>query len=257
MKFQEYLKDIEQDAEYAKAERELKVLLDLADEVLDLRLERGWSQSELARRAGTRQANISRVESGLANPTVKFLQKLAQAFDTELVVRLRPRQSEEHARVVYVPYMDQPALYPLQLVDVRLYEATIERYEPVEETEPQEEVKGLPVGINLKVVRHSSRRVSVFLEINVSGPKAHAPEFHLRFVLEGLFDALVDLDEIDEESWKEFEDISAITLLWPYAREYTGNFARRMRADVPVLPTLNRLSMSRLEMEEAASSDDG
>jgi len=94
MRFEDYLKKLEQDAEYVEAERELKPVLDLADEVLDLRLERGWSQSELARRVGTRQANISRTESGLANPTLKSLQKLADAFGTELTIRLRSRPAD-------------------------------------------------------------------------------------------------------------------------------------------------------------------
>lgn len=89
MKLEEYFEELQQDPEYAAAEKELKPLLDLADEILELRLERGWSQSELARRAHTKQANISRLESGLANPTMKFLQKLARAFGTELSVSLQ------------------------------------------------------------------------------------------------------------------------------------------------------------------------
>jgi transcriptional regulator with XRE-family HTH domain len=103
MKLEEYRKELQQDPEYVAAEQELKPFFDLADDVLDLRLEKGWSQSELARRIGTRQANISRIESGLANPTLKFLQKLAQALDTELVIRLQPQQPVARPKVIYVP----------------------------------------------------------------------------------------------------------------------------------------------------------
>jgi transcriptional regulator with XRE-family HTH domain len=108
MNFKEYRKKLQQDPEYIAAEKELKPLLDLADRVLDLRLEKGWSQAELAQRVGTKQANISRIESGLANPTVKFLQKLAQAFGVELEVRLGLEQPER-APVLHIP-MTEPMM---------------------------------------------------------------------------------------------------------------------------------------------------
>lgn len=88
MKFEEYLAEQGQDAEYREAENRLRPYLDLANKVLALRLERGWSQAELGRRVGTRQANISRIENAQANPTLKLLQKLAQAFEVELSIDL-------------------------------------------------------------------------------------------------------------------------------------------------------------------------
>ena len=87
MNYKDYFKKFENDNEYAKAKEELRPFLDIADEILRLRLEKGWSQVELAEHAETKQANISRLESGLSNPSVKFLQKLAQALDTEIHVR--------------------------------------------------------------------------------------------------------------------------------------------------------------------------
>ena len=59
---------------------------ELADEVLRLRLARGWSQSELARRAGTAQTNISRIESGLANPTLGTIRNIARPLGVEVVI---------------------------------------------------------------------------------------------------------------------------------------------------------------------------
>jgi transcriptional regulator with XRE-family HTH domain len=108
MKFEEYLAELEQDAEYQEAERELKPCLDLANEVLALRLERGWSQAELARRAGTRQANISRIETAQANPTLKVLHKLAQAFEADLRIELvhEPREHKFSSQ----SHLDVPTL---------------------------------------------------------------------------------------------------------------------------------------------------
>jgi transcriptional regulator with XRE-family HTH domain len=92
MDHNEYFKQFEQDPEYVQAEQELKLIFEIADHVLRLRLERGWSQAELAEHAETKQANISRLESGLSNPSVKFLEKLAKALDTNISVRFEKTQ---------------------------------------------------------------------------------------------------------------------------------------------------------------------
>jgi ribosome-binding protein aMBF1 (putative translation factor) len=63
MSYEEYLAKRRRDPEYRKVEKRLKPILDLADDVFNLRMERGWTQAELARRVGTRQANISRLEN--------------------------------------------------------------------------------------------------------------------------------------------------------------------------------------------------
>lgn len=96
MKLKEHLEQLLQDEEFAAAYEDLEPFFQIAEDVIRLRLERGWSQEELARRVGTRQANISRLENGLSNPTVKFLQRVAKAFGVKLEIRLgkeRPREA--------------------------------------------------------------------------------------------------------------------------------------------------------------------
>ena len=44
----------------------------------------GMTQKELAERMGTAQANISRFESGNYNPSLSFLQKMAESLGTSL-----------------------------------------------------------------------------------------------------------------------------------------------------------------------------
>lgn len=89
MNYKDYFKKIEENPSYQEAEQKYKLILDLADDVLRLRMERGWSQAELAERAGTKQANISRLESGLSNPSVNFLQKVAKALDVDLAISFK------------------------------------------------------------------------------------------------------------------------------------------------------------------------
>lgn len=71
-----------------KAEHErLQPEFALIQAMIDARRKEGLTQKLLAERVGTKQSVISRLESGRANPTVGFLQKLAQALDTRLEIR--------------------------------------------------------------------------------------------------------------------------------------------------------------------------
>lgn len=102
MKHEDFLRELRQDPEYIAAEAELRPLLDIADAVLRLRLAKGWSQAELARRVGTKQANISKLENGLANPTVDFLRRVAKALETGFSVHFGPQTLNETQPVIRV-----------------------------------------------------------------------------------------------------------------------------------------------------------
>ena len=144
--------------------------------------------------------------------------------------------------------MEGNTLYPLQLLDVRLYEADIKRIDSDDvrdDGEPDDVQAPTPrLGVQVKSLRHDeSRSASVRVTLEVDGPNHESPDFRLSFTIEGCFEAQVALDEIDEATWEEFENTSAMALMWPYAREVLQSFTRRMRVDLPVLPTLNRLAM--------------
>jgi transcriptional regulator with XRE-family HTH domain len=53
------------------------------------RTKQGITQEELAKRAGTKQSIISRFEGGNYNPSLEFMQKLAQGLGKELHITLR------------------------------------------------------------------------------------------------------------------------------------------------------------------------
>jgi ribosome-binding protein aMBF1 (putative translation factor) len=52
----------------------------------------GMSQVELARRAGTSQPSIARLERGLVSPTVISLDRIARALGVELVIDFEPAE---------------------------------------------------------------------------------------------------------------------------------------------------------------------
>ena len=77
------------------AYQKLRPKLELGRQILELRLERGWTQKELAKRAGTKQANISRLENALLNPSIEMLQKVANALGARLEFELVPEEEDE------------------------------------------------------------------------------------------------------------------------------------------------------------------
>ena len=81
----EMLRDPETDSAYNDLEEEYVLIAS----IMRARLEKGLSQAELAARMGTTQGNISRLESGRYNPSVKFLQRVARALEKELEVTLK------------------------------------------------------------------------------------------------------------------------------------------------------------------------
>jgi predicted transcriptional regulator len=65
-------------------EAEYKII----EEIITARQEKNLTQKDLADLVGTRQSNISRLESGNYNPTLEFLNKIARAIGKELEIRI-------------------------------------------------------------------------------------------------------------------------------------------------------------------------
>ena len=57
-------------------------------QVARLRILRGLTQAQLADMVGTRQPSIARLENGSSPPTITFLNKIADALNARLEVRL-------------------------------------------------------------------------------------------------------------------------------------------------------------------------
>jgi DNA-binding XRE family transcriptional regulator len=60
----------------------------LIEEIILARKEKNLTQKDLAKLIGTKQSNISRLESGNYNPSIDLLNKIAQAMGKELQVRI-------------------------------------------------------------------------------------------------------------------------------------------------------------------------
>jgi len=60
----------------------------IIEEIITARKEKNLTQKGLAQLIGTRQSNISRLESGNQNPSLDFLNKIAHAMGKRLEVRI-------------------------------------------------------------------------------------------------------------------------------------------------------------------------
>ena len=65
--------------------------------VYRLRIDAGLTQVELARRMGTTQSAIARMENGGTRPTLETLERVAGAVGQQLVVMVGPRLSENRS----------------------------------------------------------------------------------------------------------------------------------------------------------------
>ena len=59
--------------------------------MIDARKERGMTQKDLAKATGISQADISRLECGTGNPSIKTLQRVAQALQMVLKIEFVPK----------------------------------------------------------------------------------------------------------------------------------------------------------------------
>jgi transcriptional regulator with XRE-family HTH domain len=86
-------KQLDEDPEFRREWERSEPLYSVIGAMLRRRAELDITQAQLAERMGKKQPAIARFEAGNAeNPTLGFLQDLAEALGMELVVSLQPRK---------------------------------------------------------------------------------------------------------------------------------------------------------------------
>lgn len=68
---------------------------EIGREIARLRRLRGLTQAELARRVGTQQPAIARIEQGHTLPSLRTLLRIARALDARLYIYLEPFDAKE------------------------------------------------------------------------------------------------------------------------------------------------------------------
>ena len=82
------------DAELRALVEEERVHVQVAREIYSLRASRGLTQAQLARKVGTSQSVIARLEdSDYEGHSLRMLRRIAEALDARLAVRLVPEEA--------------------------------------------------------------------------------------------------------------------------------------------------------------------
>lgn len=98
--FDKYLKKQLKDPDFAARFKEAGEAWDVALQIVKMRQEAGMSQKELARKLGTSQQQISRLESpAYEGHSLSMLRRVAHALGASLHLTIEPASKRRHAVV--------------------------------------------------------------------------------------------------------------------------------------------------------------
>ena len=82
--YEKYVAEQMKNDEFLKEYEALKPEFDIIQAMIDARQETGLTQKELSERTGITQGDISKLENGNANPSIKTLKRIAMAMGKQL-----------------------------------------------------------------------------------------------------------------------------------------------------------------------------
>ena len=88
--FNDFLQEQLQDSEFRKEYEALQPEHAVIQAMIDARKASGMTQKELSARSGIAQGDISKLEHGNANPSIRTLQRLAEGMGMTLKVEFVP-----------------------------------------------------------------------------------------------------------------------------------------------------------------------
>ena len=90
--FRELLNEQLKDPEFRKEWDDSQPEMDVIRAMIDTRISQNLTQKELADRTGINQADISKLENGTKNPSLKLLKRLASGMGMQLKIEFVPMQ---------------------------------------------------------------------------------------------------------------------------------------------------------------------
>ncbi len=93
MTLKEYKEKRMQNPAFAHAYDEMQPEMNVIRAMIDARISQNLTQKELSERTGIAQTEISKLENGTRNPSIKLLQRLADGMDMVLNVTFTPKQA--------------------------------------------------------------------------------------------------------------------------------------------------------------------
>jgi transcriptional regulator with XRE-family HTH domain len=88
--FEELETELQDDAEYRKAQRRRRPYYDIALDIVKRRVNLGLTQKELAEKANTYQTRISKIEASEIDVRLSTLISIAEALESQLSIKMVP-----------------------------------------------------------------------------------------------------------------------------------------------------------------------
>ena len=92
MNHKEYKNKKLKDPKFAKAYEEIQPEMTVIRAIVEARNSLNLTQKELSERTGIAQTEISKLENGTRNPSIKLLQRLADGMGMTLNISFTPKQ---------------------------------------------------------------------------------------------------------------------------------------------------------------------
>ena len=93
--FKSYLQEQLKDSEFQKEWINLEPEFNTIQALIDARKQKHLTQKQLAERTGIDQADISKIETGNANPSLQMLKRLADGMDMILKLEFIPKTPKD------------------------------------------------------------------------------------------------------------------------------------------------------------------
>ncbi len=91
-RFDQFLEEQLKDDELRQEYENLQPEFDVIRAMVEARISKNLTQQQLAERTGINQADISKLENGTRNPSIKLLKRLADGMDMALKIEFIPKK---------------------------------------------------------------------------------------------------------------------------------------------------------------------
>ena len=92
-KFDDFLAEQLEDEDFRQEYENLQPEVDVIRAMIEARISKNLTQKQLAERTGINQADISKLENGTRNPSIKLLKRLAEGMDMALKIEFVPKRN--------------------------------------------------------------------------------------------------------------------------------------------------------------------
>lgn len=89
--FKDFLDEQLENPDFKKEWEDIQPEMDVIRAIVDARISQNLTQKELAERTGINQADISKLENGTRNPSLKLLKRLADGMGMTLKLEFVPK----------------------------------------------------------------------------------------------------------------------------------------------------------------------